>query len=134
MVPNHITASMEKSRREAIENVMLHIHQTCEDFLSGNQGCGFECKSIMYGALSLQIRSSHLLSPTPVTPFPCISYRNLIQELLSFISPRWYESSASFPKRGHALHHNCSDSSFTTLFANFNPSIEGLQLDELSNP
>lgn len=134
MVPNEITASMEKTRREAIENVMLHIHQTCEDFLSGDQGCGFERKSIMYGALGLQIRSSHLLSPTPVTPFPGISYRNLIHELLSFISPRWYESSTSFPNRAHALRHDCSDSSFTTMFANFNHSIEGLQLDELSYP
>lgn len=125
---------MEKTRREAIENVMLHIHQKCEDFLSGDQGCGFECKSIMYGALTLQIRSRHLLSPTPVSPFPGISYRNLIQEVLSFRSPRWYESSASFPKRGHALRHDCPDSSFKILFADFNHSIEGLQLDELSNP
>jgi hypothetical protein len=125
---------MEKSRREAIENVMLHLHGTCEAFLSGDQGCGFECKSIMYGALILQIRSSSLLSPTPATPFPGISYKSLIQEVSSFRSPRWFESSASFPKRAHTYRHDCSDSSFKTLFANLNHSIEGLQLDKLSNP
>lgn len=128
-----MTESMEKTRRDAIENLMLHIHHTCEDFLSGDRGCGFQCKSIMYGSLCLQIRSSHLLSPTPVTPFLGISYWNLIHELLSFKSPLWHEVSYS-SRRSYANRHDCSYSKLENLFANFNQSIEGLKLDDFANP
>jgi hypothetical protein len=121
---------MNSCRQDAIENVMLLLRTTWEAFLSGNRGCRFECKSIMYGALTIQIRSSQLLSPTPETPFPGLSYKDLVREVISFISPQWY--GASDPaKRNRSFCHNCPDSSFTPLFAVLNHSIEGLDLDKL---
>jgi hypothetical protein len=119
---------MNSCRQDAIENVMLLLRTTWEAFLSGNRGCKFECKSIMYGALTIQIRSSQLLSPTPETPFPGLGYKDLVREVLSFTSPRWYGASSDPAKRNR---HNCPDSSFTSLFAVLNHSIEGLDLDKL---
>lgn len=125
---------MNKSRQEAIGNVVSLLHETREAFLNGNRGCGFECKSIMYGALTMQMQSNNLLSPKPTTPFYFLKYDNLIQMVPSFRSPRWSESSADISKRRPTYCHDCPDSSFTSLFENLNHSIEGLDLDILSTP
>ncbi|OQE06917.1 hypothetical protein PENVUL_c016G00662 [Penicillium vulpinum] len=103
--PDRVIGSMDKSRQEAIENVILLLYETREAFLSGNRGCEFECKSIMYGALTMQIRSRPLLSPRPAPPFLGISHENLIQAVSSFRSPYWYKPSFTSSKRGQAYGH-----------------------------
>ncbi|KAJ5167992.1 uncharacterized protein N7482_003586 [Penicillium canariense] len=126
LVSNRIAVSMNNDRQDGINNVIL-LHDTREALLNGTQGCGYECRSIMYGALTMQMQSNHLLSPWPATPFPDLSYGDLINKVSSFTSPRWYTSSR---RDYHFYGHTCDDSTFTSMLR-LNNFVEGLDLNEL---
>ncbi|KAJ5462470.1 hypothetical protein N7530_010675 [Penicillium desertorum] len=68
--PDSRKGSMNKTREGAFNKLILRLRRTREAFLSGKCGCGFECRSIMYGALTMQMQSSHLLSRILRLPFP----------------------------------------------------------------
>lgn len=126
--PNGITGKMNECRQKAIRDTICILQGTSEAYLTGNKGCGFECKSIMHGALTMQIQSS-LPSPRPAAPFSGLVYRDLVQKVLSFRSPQWYDP--TFDYRRGRLFHKCSDSSFALMFTKLRCSIEGLDLDKL---
>jgi hypothetical protein len=119
---------MNERRQAAVNNLIQVLHETREAFLSGIRGCGFECSSIMYGALSKQMHSNDLLLPRPAAPFPNLNYTYLVRKVLSFASPQWKD-----PYYGSSYCHNCYESSFTILFGKLNDAIEGLDLDNLSS-
>lgn len=124
---------MNECRQVAINNLIQFVHDTREALLRGIRGCGFECSSIMYGALSKEMHSNDLLSPRPAAPFPDLNYKYLVWKVLSFASPRWKDSSSGYSSYGSRNCHNCSDSSFASLFGQLNDAIEGLDLDNLSS-
>lgn len=117
---------MNLCRQEAIESIICLLYETQEAFIGGSRGCGFECSSIMYGALSKHLRSTGLQSPRPLTPFLCISYRQLVQKVLSFNSPKWSESGSSYG------YHSCKDCNFRHIFPGLNAKIDGFGLLELT--
>jgi hypothetical protein len=91
---------MNICRQEAIENLVTLLHKTRDAFLYGTRGCGFECRSIMYGALTMGMESSNLLSPKPVIPFPNLNYNCLARNIMAFTSPRWYGLSPGYSSYG----------------------------------
>ncbi|KAF7136974.1 hypothetical protein CNMCM5793_006678 [Aspergillus hiratsukae] len=127
-IPDRVLESMNSHRQQAIDNIFLLLHNQHEAFLSGSRGCGFECSSMMYGALTKQMQSNSLLSPGPVAPFLGLSYKQLVRKLLSFQSPQWYGPSSRYSNHSPRYLHNCSDSSFASLFGTLNDDIEGLTL------
>ncbi|PYI12642.1 hypothetical protein BO78DRAFT_402522 [Aspergillus sclerotiicarbonarius CBS 121057] len=126
-IPNTVIESMNERRQEAIQNLVLLLHETRDALLTGHRGCDFECSSIMYGALTKQMQSCNLLSPRPAAPFPNLKYKCLVQQVLSFKSPQWRTPSSYY------YDHNCSASSFTSLFEELDksPAIKGLDLYSL---
>lgn len=124
-IPDNVIGSMNDRRHEAIGNIVNLLYGIHEAFLSGTRGCSFECRSIMYGALTKHMQSSAFVLPRPTAPFPDLNYKKLIQNVLLFKSPRWSELSSS------RYYHNCSDSSFQSLFGKLDDSIEGLDLHSL---
>jgi hypothetical protein len=60
---------MNRGRQEAIEKVFNILHEKHEALLDDKLGYRFECSSIMYGALTKQVKSKALLSPRPFAPF-----------------------------------------------------------------
>ncbi|RAL02499.1 uncharacterized protein BO80DRAFT_379015 [Aspergillus ibericus CBS 121593] len=122
-----VLKSMNDRRQEAINNLVVLVHETREALLSGSQGCGFECSSMMYGALSKQMHSSNLLSPRPAAPFPNLIYKDLVQQLLAFKSPRWYGYDSSSYYDSYS--HQCSASSFKSIFRNLDSTVHGLDLE-----
>jgi hypothetical protein len=46
---------MNDQRQGAIAGLVLQLHETRDKLQSGSKGCGFECSSIMYGALAMQM-------------------------------------------------------------------------------
>ncbi|PGH10466.1 hypothetical protein AJ80_07509 [Polytolypa hystricis UAMH7299] len=119
-IPNKVLESMNYRRHEAINNIVLLLHEKCESLLSGRRGCCFECGSIMYGALAKQMQSNALLSPKPVAPFMSLNYEQLVQKVLSFESPQWSCYTHNY--------RDCLDSSFPSLLGELNHSIEGFDL------
>ncbi|KJK66781.1 hypothetical protein P875_00127847 [Aspergillus parasiticus SU-1] len=55
-IPSKVMEAINKHREEAINNLVTLLHDTCEALLSGTRGCCFECSSIMYGALTKEMR------------------------------------------------------------------------------
>ncbi|KAL2803057.1 hypothetical protein BJX63DRAFT_440444 [Aspergillus granulosus] len=125
-IPDYVIRSMNTRRQGAIADVVVRLDKIRDGFLSGRQGCSFECKSIMYGALTMQMQSNALLSPKPTPPFPNLNYKTLVQGVLSFTSPLWCSS-----KSRHAKNHNCYHSSFKSLIGGLNDTIKGLDLGSL---
>lgn len=114
---------MNLRRQEAIESIICQLYEKQEAFLSGTRGCGFECSSIMYGALSKHMQLTGLLSPKPMAPFLRMNYNQLVQKVLSFKSPQWYRSSYTL--------HSCKDGSFRNLFPSLDDNFDGFDLLEL---
>lgn len=114
---------MNLRRQDAIENIICQIYEKQEAFLNGTRGCGFECSSIMYGALSKHMQAIDLLSPKPTSPFLRINHSQLLQQVLSFKSPHWYRSSYQS--------HSCKDCSFRSLFSELEDKLDGFDLLDL---
>lgn len=117
---------MSDHRQSAIEGLVRLLHETRDDLLSGRRGCGFECSSIMWGALSKQMQSDTLLSPRPAAPYPSLTYISLVQRVSSFNRQKWYGSSSRYAR----YRHKCPASSFGMLFGELK-DIEGLDLEDL---
>lgn len=79
---------MNGGRQEAIEKIFNIFHEKHEALLDGKLGCRFECSSIMYGALTKQMKSKVLLSPRPFRSFRGLNYNHLVQKIRSFTSPK----------------------------------------------
>lgn len=118
---------MDDRRQKAITDLILRLHETHEEFLSGSRGCGYECSSIMYGALTKKMQSNALLCPRPEIPFVDLNYRSLVLRVSSFTSPNWDNAYSSYGINVHS----CADSSFKSIFGKLSGTIEGLDLDGL---
>lgn len=118
---------MNDRRQGGIAGLVIRLHEKRDTLLSGSRGCGFECSSIMYGALTKQMHLNALLSPKPAAPFPGLNYRFLVQKVLPFKSPEWYGRSSLYS----GYQHKCIYSIFRLLFGGLNDTIEGLDLDSL---
>lgn len=124
---------MNDRRQEAISGLVLQIHNKRDQFLYANQGCGFECSSIMYGALTKQMHSNALLSPRPEAPFPGRSYSALAKTVVSFKLPQWFERPLRYSGYSQVSKHSCVYSSISTLFGDLDDAIEGLDLNNFVN-
>ncbi|KAJ6015255.1 hypothetical protein N7540_009846 [Penicillium herquei] len=123
--------SMNIRREEAIDNLITLLHETRDAFIHGNRGCCFECRSVMYGALTMQMHSNNLLSPKPETPFTNLAYHSLVRRILAFTSPQWespktYSSYQSYRSNSR---HDCPNASFESIFMMLNDYLEGLELE-----
>jgi hypothetical protein len=125
-----MVVSINKCRENAIHNLVITLHETRGAFLDGTRGCCFECRSFMYGTLTMQMQSSNLLSPKPKAPFLNLNYNDLVQTVLAFKSPRWYGSNTSYSSYGSSSFHDCPDASFASLFAILKDPLEGLDLQD----
>ncbi|KAJ5876400.1 uncharacterized protein N7529_001984 [Penicillium soppii] len=108
----NVIVSINKSRENAIHNLVITLHETRGAFLDGTRGCYFECRSFMYGTLTMQMQSSNLLSPNPKAPFLNLNYMI------------WCKLSSNF--------HDCPDASFASFFAILKDPLEGLDLQDFT--
>lgn len=118
---NWIVESLNDRRQNAIDGLFDLIQDTQTGFLIGSLGCGFECRSIMYGAIATNMLSKGL-SFQPLIPYPGLDYRSVLDKILSFHSPEW-----TFVRRHR---HSCSDSSFTRFFSSLPKAIDGLEIEQ----
>ncbi|KAJ6168690.1 hypothetical protein N7497_001533 [Penicillium chrysogenum] len=131
-IPTNVIDSINKCRENAIHNLVITLHEIRGTFLDGTRGCCFECRSFMYGTLSMQMQSSNLLSPRPKAPFLNLNYNDLVQTVLAFKSPRWYGSNTSYSSYRSSSFHDCPDASFISLFAILEDPLEGLDLQDFT--
>ncbi|KAJ5775855.1 uncharacterized protein N7511_000866 [Penicillium nucicola] len=131
-IPANVIVSINKCRENAIHNLVITLHETRGAFLDGTRGCCFECRSFMYGTLTMQMQSSNLLSPKPKAPFLNLNYNGLVKTILAFRSPRWYGSNTSYSSYRSSDFHDCPDASFASLFAILKDPLEGLDLQDFT--
>ncbi|KAJ9205085.1 hypothetical protein DTO164E3_1708 [Paecilomyces variotii] len=126
--PLTMLEKIDSNRQQAINNIIILLQEKREALLSGSEGCGFECSSIMYGALTKQMQSNGLLSPVPVAPFLNLNYEGLVWKLRSFKSPQWC---GPYSKYHSSYRHECSHSTFESLFRASPGRVGGLDLHDL---
>ncbi|KAJ5882820.1 uncharacterized protein N7473_011082 [Penicillium subrubescens] len=132
-IPKSVIVSINEGREKAIHNLILLLDETRDAFLLGTRGCRFECRSIMYGALTMQMQSNNLLSPEKKGPFPNLNYRSLVQGVKAFKSPEWYDSSSRYSSYGSSHVQRCAEASFASIFGGLEESLEGLELSRFTN-
>lgn len=121
---NIVTESMNVRRRSAIKKILDRLHNTLEELLSGDRGCNFECRSMAYGALTLEMNSANLLSSTLAAPFQGLSYKSLLEKIESFHSPDW--------DHHHKYNYrSCRLRSLKSLAGTLDSHIEGVDIDRL---
>lgn len=118
---------MNRARQAGISKIVDLVQEIHTNFFKGSRGCSFECRSIMYGALTQEMESNGLLSPEFMHPFPGTNYNELVRKVRSFNSPQWYDS-PSYGSYHSRYQHKCEDSSFASLFSGLTDSIVGLDL------
>lgn len=123
---------MNELREKAINDLIDLLDGTREGFLLGTRGCRFECSSIMYGALTIQ--SNDLLLSKPEWPFPNLSYQSLVQTIMAFRSPEWYDSASRYSSYGYNNKHSCPEASFASIFGPLEEFLQGLELDHFTSP
>ncbi|KAJ5731576.1 uncharacterized protein N7483_006084 [Penicillium malachiteum] len=137
-VSYQVIDSMNTCRQEAIDNLITLLHETRDAFIHGTRGCCFECRSIMYGALTIHMNSYDLLSPKPEAPFMNLTYHSLVQRVLAFQSPQWYSplsgysdysSFSSYRSNSRHSPHACSNASFKSIFTMLKGYLEGLEFE-----
>ncbi|KAJ5661175.1 uncharacterized protein N7484_000547 [Penicillium longicatenatum] len=131
-IPDSVIGSMNECREEAINSLIVLLHETRDAFLNSTRGCNFECRSIMFGALTIQMQSSKLLLPKSETPFPGLTYNCLVQKISTFTSPKW-SSFYRYNYQHNCSEHYCSDASFKSIFEELKGSLEGLKLERFTS-
>lgn len=112
---------MNKGRQAAVGELFYYLDKLSEKLLSRRRGCSFECSSIMYGALQMQMQSICLLSSKPECPYLGLSYRDTVEKVIRFRSPSWAWHGENGP-------HTCFDSIMRTLIGDLRVRIKGLEL------
>ncbi|KAL4924506.1 uncharacterized protein BDV17DRAFT_284673 [Aspergillus undulatus] len=128
---NDITEDMNIHRQQAIEKVVLLLHETQDAFLNSDRGCGFECSSIMYGALTKELHRANMIL-RPVAPFPGLAYDQLMQKVSSIRSPMWITKERDPWGSNFQREQHCDSSSFAQLFGHLNSTVAGLDLQTCS--
>lgn len=127
-----IIVSINERREKAIDDLINLLDETRKAFLLGARGCRFECRSIMYGALTIQ--SNDLLLPKAEGPFPNLNYKSLVQRIMAFRSPQWYNSSSRYSSYGSNSKYCCPEASFASIFGVLEEFLEGLELNQFTSP
>ncbi|EAW11244.1 BTB/POZ domain-containing protein [Aspergillus clavatus NRRL 1] len=123
-IPATLIETMYSTRESWIDTIIKRLRQAQADLFSGKLGCGLECRSIMYGALTLQMHPTGLLSPSLIAPYLGANYHQIVQHISALASPEWGSTSKS--ARGNLRRHSCSASSFVWLLGYPSGSIPGI--------
>ncbi|KAJ5951227.1 uncharacterized protein N7479_009640 [Penicillium vulpinum] len=157
--PDRVIGSMDKSRQEAIENVILLLYETREAFLSGNRGYSVKASSFTEACTSFS-GSPYWYKPSFTSSKRGQAYGHEFGQAYDHEFGQAYDhefgqaydhefgqaydhefgqaydhefGQAYGHELGQAYAHECSDSKFAPLFASLNCSIEGLELEKFSN-
>ncbi|KAJ5935977.1 hypothetical protein N7454_005275 [Penicillium verhagenii] len=122
-IPTRVIDSINKRRNDAIRNLLAVLHKTRDAFLCGKRGCGYQCRSFMYGYLTLHMQSIRLLSPRPRPPFLNMNYSDLLTKARAFKSPLWYDYNSTKP-------HKCIDLLYSSRSFTGIDDLSGLDLKD----
>lgn len=92
------------------------INDRQHDLLRGDLGCNFDCRSIMYGALSMNM---HTIGLEPRLAFVAMDYTRLVQHVSSFTMPE---------NRCTSNFVYCRAGSFEKLFGRLDDTVKGLDM------
>jgi hypothetical protein len=98
---------INEARIHDIGTLVARLHDLLEEYRNPNYVCpkgshSFECGSILYGALSKQMKSAGLLEPYPVAPFSGMSFEEIYSKVRQFKSPKW-----CYPGKKKFTAHSC---------------------------
>ncbi|PWY67613.1 hypothetical protein BO94DRAFT_503713 [Aspergillus sclerotioniger CBS 115572] len=131
-IPAPIMGAINNRRREAITDLVNHIHEEHERYTSGDLGCSFECGSMMAGGIDRNLKFYKL---RPVdgfeAPYHNHSYMSVVRTIEMFTTPRWYDVTSTYSSYGYQYTaHQCHDSTYASLRDGWNGHLDGLELKD----
>ncbi|RAK95202.1 uncharacterized protein BO80DRAFT_497896 [Aspergillus ibericus CBS 121593] len=130
-IPATIMDAINDRRQEAITELIDHVYEERDRYLSGEMGCSFECSAMMYGGIAKNL-VEHKMTPADLeAPFHNHSYMSLVRIIERFRTPRWFDVGASLSNYGYQyVNHQCRDSTLSSLRDGWNGYVDGLDLKQ----
>ncbi|EAS27910.3 uncharacterized protein CIMG_09114 [Coccidioides immitis RS] len=114
--------TIDEQRKDSIDQIVEHLHGLRQDFLEQQESCSFECSSMLFGALTIEMHRRNLL-PRTASPFPGASFAKVVQSVRLIRSPTWCPVAGWVSFNSTCRAHGCILSKF------IDPVIEGLEHD-----
>nr|KMM71731.1 hypothetical protein CPAG_08032 [Coccidioides posadasii RMSCC 3488] len=121
-VANSTENTIDEQRKDSIDQIVEHLHGLRQDFLEQQESCSFECSSMLFGALTIEMHRRNLL-PRTASPFPGASFAKVVQSVRLIRSPTWCPVAGWVSFNSTCRAHGCILSKF------IDPVIEGLEHD-----
>ncbi|EFR04883.1 hypothetical protein MGYG_07884 [Nannizzia gypsea CBS 118893] len=80
---------INQSREDAIEGIILALHDLVDNLESGKTSCNFDCDSIRLGALRKQLKSRGLLNPRPLSHISVTAFQDSVAAFARLESRRY---------------------------------------------
>lgn len=122
------TAAIEEKRTSSLQMILRTVDEFREGLVKGSQGCGFECSSMLLGALVKQMDKHKIGQHLLLEPCSGRSIRQVKLILLEFNTPTWY---LIRPHAWNPEEHTCSlKAKLKPLLGGVWETIKGLKLDD----
>jgi hypothetical protein len=92
----HGLETLERKRQELIDRILSALHELATNLRDDKDGCSFDCRSMLLGALIKQMHSRGLHSPRPIEPFLGFSFDSIVKSVSEMSSPDSYHGQHSY--------------------------------------
>ncbi|KAF9893542.1 hypothetical protein FE257_010854 [Aspergillus nanangensis] len=86
-IPGVVIETINNYTWACADGLRTSLDKLLQDLRDGKHGCGFDCQSILYGALSLEIHRNSLSVIWGNDCRPQVSFESLLRQIESFKSP-----------------------------------------------
>ncbi|KXJ93463.1 hypothetical protein Micbo1qcDRAFT_161478, partial [Microdochium bolleyi] len=107
-IPNEVAMALDRVRTARIQAMLERIRQFLRDLCGQRLWCTFECRSMLIGALTIELGRLGLLDATPDSSFPGLSVESTLHALQDMRSPRWTPTGFSRSDSGFHNEPRCS--------------------------
>ncbi|KFY42445.1 hypothetical protein V494_02402 [Pseudogymnoascus sp. VKM F-4513 (FW-928)] len=84
-----IVAKIDEERQSLLNQLIETVHDVLDKLRSSQPLCGFECDSILLGAMVQQLYPHNLIWPKPLEPFIGFGFVETAETVRSLRSPAW---------------------------------------------
>lgn len=119
---------INQKREELTNEIVTSLHTLLASFLKDTYACSFECKSILFGALGIQMREWKIY-PKPQAPFSDLSGSNLIRHMRKVKSPNWH----TYTYYQSYTEHSCGFESIQKVADGIREKFQSFSLKSLLN-
>jgi len=126
---SNVTGIINQTKEESVNDVITLLHNLLIYLRDTRNICSFECSSILFGALTKEMRALHLFNTTPLLSF---SFAEIVSHARNMRSPEWITTRRDRYYDQYYETHSCSISSYIDPVLNdLESTLTGLNLEDI---